>query len=110
MKEIGGDYLYYQRRDVTVETATCGGGGGGETHKLFHPLADWPVQAPAVINICICKRALRLGKFGRRFSPATPCAPETAAGDLGLRHYRHVCASGPRLNKADLYSMLSHYI
>lgn len=96
MKEIGGDYLYYQPGEVTVETATCGGGGsgrggGGETHKLFHPPADWPVQAPAVISICICRRALRLGKFGRRFSPATPCTPEPAAGDSGLRHYRDVC-------------------
>lgn len=68
MKEIGGDYLYYQPREVTVETATCGG-REREMHKLFHQPADWPIQAPVVINICICKRVLRLGKFGRRFSP-----------------------------------------
>ncbi|KAK5610418.1 hypothetical protein CRENBAI_005040 [Crenichthys baileyi] len=42
-------------------------------HRLFQQPADWLIQAPAVINICICKRAHRLGKFGNRFSPA-PCA------------------------------------
>lgn len=71
-----------------METATCGGGGddggGGETHKLFHPPADWPVQAPAVINICICKRARRLGKFGRRFSPATPLRPRDSSRGFGF--------------------------
>lgn len=54
-----------------------GGGGGGWMRKLFQQPADWPIQAPVVINICMCKRVLQLGKFGRRFSPA-PCVSKQA--------------------------------
>lgn len=55
---------------VTVETGTCGGSGRCTSCSSSH--ADWPMHAPVVINICTCKRELRQGKFGRRFSPA-PC-------------------------------------
>lgn len=64
-----------------------------EMRKLFLQPADWPIQAPVVINICICKRVLQLGKFGKRFSPA-PRAWNQQGSTVSITVCMHSCARG----------------